>query len=421
MSSEVPLKTRNIEGELCLAAALLVCLGLVMSYSSSYAVASMEAVSPSHFFTKQLVAAVLGCLALVTIRWLPRPVVRGLAPAALGAGLVLLIAVLFLGSRVRGAQGEDYHRWFAWHGISFQPSEFAKLALVMGLAWLGEWYACRKDRYNCFLFVSMAFVGLYFLLIAFEPDLGVAVLMVLAGVAVIFAAGARPSHLFAFAAVGAGLLLVLAFGESAGHDGTSGENFLGHLVSRVTAWATPGIDLNNPEEYQAWLCLLAMGSGGVFGKGLCKSVFKFGYLPARHTDSVIAIVGEEIGLVGTIGVVLLFVWLARTGFSIAGRSKDPFSRLLAFGLTAFLAGQAALNVLVATYTLPTIGEPLPFVSYGGTSLVMSLAAVGLLLHLARPTPVSSAPPAPIRKVRGNANSYLQRRNRRTRLSRPGDR
>lgn len=420
MKAAEPPERPSPEFGIGLTAALLVGLGLVMSYSSSYSLASVETGNPAYFLVKQILAAILGCGCLVAIRWMPRSVVRGLAPAAPLLGLILLVAVLFLGPVVRG-QAESYRRWFSWHGVSFQPSEVAKICLVMGLAWLADWFDGRDERYGRFFFFSLALVASYGLLIAAEPDLGVAMLMFGVGMAILFAAGARARHLLGVAAVLIGFLLVFALDHTAEAGGASGNAFLGHLVSRLTAFLTPGIDRSNPEEYQAWLCLLALGSGGIFGRGLCESVFKFGYLPARHTDSIMAVVGEELGLLGTLAVVVLFIWLASSGYAVAARSRDRFSKVLAFGLTTLLAGQAALNMLVVTYTLPTIGEPLPFVSYGGTSLLTSLAAVGLLLHLARPAPHQRGRPRSPEEVRGNASCHLHRRNRRTRLSRSGDR
>jgi cell division protein FtsW len=212
-------------------------------------------------------------------------------------------------------------------------------------------------------------LGIAAALTAVEPDMGTAAVMVMAMFVYFHIAGLRLRHLSAAALVG----LAGASAMIAQHP---------YQVARLIGFLKRA-ELPTQEGYQVTQCLIALGSGGLTGRGYCGSVWKYFYLPAAITDSILAVIGEELGLLATWAVVALFAWLVWRGLKVAGRATDRFSGLVAAGVTCFLGVQAMLNIAVATHTLPSTGVPLPFVSYGGSSLLFSLIGVGLLLNVSR--------------------------------------
>ncbi len=276
----------------------------------------------------------------------------------------LLIAVLVPGL----ASASSPHRWLDLSVISFQPSELAKPALILLLAyWAGR--AGKRVREQRTFLLGLVLVGIPLILIAVEPDLGTTIVILGTTTTVAFVAGARLRH---FLLVGA--VLVLGFAASIARNP--------YQFTRIQAFFRPGDDLLDT-GYQAQQSLLALGSGGIAGKGLGMGTMKFLYLPAPHTDSVFAVIGEEFGLIGTGTLVGLFVILLARGLWIAHRAPDTCGRCLAAGISFQLAAQAFINMLVVTGRLPVTGLPLPFISSGGTSLIVSLAMLGVLMNVSR--------------------------------------
>jgi cell division protein FtsW len=273
------------------------------------------------------------------------------------------VAVLFVGIRVNGAK-----RWLGFGLLRFQPSELAKLAVVVALATYSD---CFRGRIRHFARGFMPPVLLLFAvggLIAKE-DLGTAISLVLTGLMVLYLAGARPSHMIGLVGGAAGVAGLFVMVQP-------------YRLDRVRAWLDPWRHYNGP-GYQPVHGLLALGSGGIFGDGIAGGKEKFLYLPAEHTDYIFATIGEEFGLIGGAALLVTFLILVVRGLTVAHRSRDWFGSLLAAGLTSMLGIQALLNVAVVTSTIPATGVPLPFISYGGSSLVFTTIAVGIILNVSQ--------------------------------------
>jgi cell division protein FtsW len=279
------------------------------------------------------------------------------------AGAVMLLGgVLFFAHDKFGAQ-----RWLL--NGSIQPSEFCKLAVIIYIA---AWLASKGERIRKVTYGLVPFavlIGFIAGLIMMQPDFSTSVLIVAIAIAMFFIAGADLLQLFIGFAFGAGTLVFL----------------ITRAPYRLTRIMDFLASLNDPTTtgYHVKRSLIALGTGGIFGKGLGASRQKFGYLPASHTDSIFAVLGEEVGLVGCLVVIGLFALLAWRGFKIALEAPDTFGAVLATGVTCWLIFQAMLNVAVATSTVPFTGIPLPFISFGGSSLVTCLAGVGLLENIAK--------------------------------------
>ena len=344
---------------------LLVMYGLVMAYSASAAEAYFRYGSSFYFVKRQLLWVLLG----VGVMWIFSRVDyawwrRAAVPLA-GLVLVALMAVLVpgIGTLIYGAR-----RWIVVGGQSLQPSEFAKLAAVVLVAAL----IVRRPREieSPAGFAWLVAIGILpaGLLIMLEPDLGTTLVLVVAVAAVLVAAGTRLRYLFSLVAAGCLAVLALIIVEP---------YRLERLVTFFDPWKDP-----QGSGFQATQSLISIASGRIFGVGLGNSVQKFGFLPEQGTDMITGIIGEELGLIGLVVLLALYVTLAWTCFRIALNCKELFGKLLATGITAIVVGQACINVGAALGLLPLTGVPLPLVSLGGTSLVVVLAGLGILLNIA---------------------------------------
>lgn len=381
----------GIDPWLMLAFLCLICIGVLMVYSSSIFVAYQEYGSQNYVVTREIVWAILGFAALgITAnidyhRW------ERFSLVFLAFALLSLAAVLVphVGTMSNGAR-----RWISLGaGITIEPSEVAKLALILYMAsWLTKKGERVRDFQACFVPFSLI-VGLAALLIVREPDLGTAIVVATTMIALLFVAGANLFHLVA-ASVGAGFVAyVLAHSSRYRYD-------------RLTAFIDPWKDASGV-GYHTVQALLALGSGGVFGDGLGNSTQKF-VLPAAQTDSILAVLGEEWGLMGTVAVLGLFLLLAYRGVRISLNAPDGYGRLLAAGITAWISIQALLNVAVITSSVPFTGVPLPFISYGGTSLIVSMAGIGILLNVSRHTSRGAIAGQSSDNGRGNGGPRLPR-------------
>lgn len=346
---------------LALGVAVLLLLGLVMVFSASQFVRPDD---PSYWFRHQLVWALIGLAALLITSRVDYRVWRRFARVGMLVALVLLGAVLVFGREAYGAQ-----RWLHLGFFSIQPSELAKLALAVYLAdWmarLGEGVRTLRRGLVPFLVVAGTVVGLVLL----QNDMGTSLVVAALALAMFFAAGAGAAYIAPTLGL-SGLAYWVLVTATPFRRGRL-EAFLHPLP--------PGCD----GAWQVCQGLLSLGSGGVFGRGLGDSVQKAGYLPNPFTDSIFAIVGEELGLLGCALLLGLFAFLALRGLRIARRAPDTYATLLACGITCWLVAQAAINVGSTVDVIPFTGVPLPFVSFGGSSLVTSLAAVGVLLNISR--------------------------------------
>ena len=339
---------------------MLIGIGIVTVYDASYALA-IEKGDSFHFVKRQAGCAVIGLIALLVTRRVPYWRWRGAAPSLLALSALLLVAVFLphVGTKLNGA-----HRWVL-HG-SFQPSELAKLALVLYLARVLSTKPKRLLNFGEGLVPPLIVIGALAGLIVKEPDMGTALVLGVTGLTLLFLAGARPRHMVGVGVVVA-ILLVLDV------------VFKSWRMHRMTAFLDPKADQLHA-GYQVWHALIALGSGGITGLGLGEGREKL-YIPMASSDFIFPVIGEEWGLIGTLILVVVFGLIALRGYTIAYQTRDPFGALLAAGVTTLISVQALVNMAVATSSIPDTGVPLPFISSGGSALVLMMAGVGLLLNI----------------------------------------
>jgi cell division protein FtsW len=364
----------------------LVAFGLVMVYSASSARALLSADAPSYYLKRQAIYAVIGLVALVILSRFDFHRLRHATQPLLAVTFVLLVAVLAIGTAVNGAR-----RWIPIGFMNFQPSELAKLVLALWTAALLARRPAPRTLGELAKPIGVV-VGLACALILIEPDLGTAIAIAIMVSAILVVSGTRLRLLASAAGIATSVVLLAIWLEPYRRE---------RIFSFLDPWHDP-----QGAGFQSVQSMIALGSGGFFGVGLGESVQKIYYLPEASTDMIFAIVGEELGLIGAMGVIAAFAVFAYAGFNIALHCRDPFGKRLAAGITALICGQAAVNVSAVMGIAPLTGIPLPFVSYGGSSLVVGLAAVGILLNIASNHAVVRETEVPDRG----------RRNRRTRAS-----
>jgi cell division protein FtsW len=343
----------------CVAA--LLALGMVMLYSSSMAQVG------ARYLEKQLVGCALGLVLCVGAAVLDYRKLKKFAWPLFALGVVLLALVFVpgIGIRRNGAS-----RWVGFHHASFfQPSEFAKLTLIIALAWYGERFQRQMPTFKRGLVIPGVLIGLMLALIFKEPDVGNALLLATVSGIILLLAGVRLRYLAPPVVIGA-----LAVGLFIYHNPMRSE--------RVYSWLHLE-ETKQDKGLQAYQAMVALGSGGLMGKGLGDGRQKLGFLPEHHTDFIFSIIGEELGLIATLLIVLAFVTLLICGLYIASNAADPFGVYLGSGITFLISLQACINIGVVTSALPNKGLPLPFISYGGSNLAIMLMSVGLLLSIAR--------------------------------------
>jgi len=340
----------------------LVAFGLVMVFSATSASAAIGAGDPMTFLVKQGAYAVVGLLLLALASRFDYHRLRGLAPILLVGAFAMCVAVLAVGPPINGAR-----RWFLLGPISVQPSEVAKIAVCI---WACALLARRPTpRTMGELMKPLGIVvGLFSVLILLEPDLGTTITLCIM-VAGILVVSEVPFRLLA---LGGSIAFVL------GAAAIYAEPYRrARFLSFIDPWQDP-----QGAGFQTVQAIIGMGSGGITGEGLGQGISKIFYLPEAHTDMIFAIVGEELGLIGSTAVIAAFAVFAWAGFRIALQCRDPFGKRLAAGITTLVCGQAAVNLCAVLGIAPLTGIPLPFVSYGGSSLIVLLAGVGVLLNIA---------------------------------------
>lgn len=347
----------------------LVMFGMVMVYSSSFGLAIAEGGTPHGYLVRQGIYATIGLIGLiiamrVDYHWLRRWAFPGIVLA-----VVVLAALVFvpgIGTEIYGAK-----RWIFVGPISIQPSELAKLALVIYLA---SWLSGKGARVRSFSYGMVQFavvMGLLIGLVMLEPDLGTSILLATVGLSMFFVAGANLVQFASSILVGATMFLTLALSAD-------------YRRERLLVFLDPESDLRNL-GWQLFQARLALGSGGLFGLGLGASRQKFTWLPAPHNDAIFAIIGEELGLAGCFFLLMLFCALGIRGYRIARKAPDAFGALIAVGITTWLIFQAMFNIGGVVTAIPFTGIPMPFISYGGSSLIVAMIAVGILLNISRQT------------------------------------
>lgn len=357
---------------------VLLTIGLIMMFSASYITAKYNSSTchndPLYYLKKQAIFAVVGVVAMLLISKINYNVFRKFAPAIFVISFLLLIVVLIKPATITGK--ENFKRWLEIPGIgiNIQPSEIAKFGLIIILAWSFERHRKFLEASNLVTLVYFFVVLLFALLVYMEDHLSGAILMAGIGLIMCFLGGAdwRIYAIGIAVAVVVGVIVL-----------THPETFLkGYMAERINSWLVKDYE-DTSARWQTNQSLFALGSGGFFGLGLGNSKQKYLYLPEPQNDFIFAIVGEELGFLGCTIIIILFALLVWRGFAIALKSRSTFGRMLTMGIVIQVGLQVALNIMVVTDTLPNTGISLPFFSYGGSSLMMLLAEMGVVLSVSR--------------------------------------
>lgn len=366
---------RRLADIITMLAMTLLAIGIVMVYSSSSIRMELKTADATLYLRRQILWAILAACTFLIARSTDVSSLRKWAwPIAILTGLLLIVVLIPGISRdIKGAR-----RWLRFGGMNVQPSEIAKISLVLLLARVLELKRDKLDSFKHGFVPCFAPVAVIAGLVVIEPDFGSGLLLTALGISMIFVAGARWRHLFSLSVPGVLAIAVLIMVKGA------------HVRARLAAFFDPDSDPNGT-SYQQIQALIALGSGGVFGTGLGASRQKRLFLPDVHTDFIFALVGEELGFVGTALVVCLFAALIIFAFKAAFRARDRYSFLVGFGLTLVLGMQATINMLVATGSMPPKGIALPMISFGGSSLCITAAALGMIVNIA----LNGRPHAPL--------------------------
>lgn len=359
----------------------LLAYGLLMLYSATFYVGES-------FWQKQLAWTALGVGVLLVMYWLPYPIWQKAALPLMGITLVLLLLVLLLGELILGAQRSLV-------GASIQPGVLARLAIVIYIA---AWLSSKGEQLNQVRYGLVPFaviIGVVAGMVALQPDLSTAVLLAVTCLAMFFYAGGDPIQIFVSVVSSSA-----AFGFLAWQ--------LPHARARLIAYIA---SLRDPMQmpYHVQRAMIAIGEGGLLGTGIGNGRIKSGYLPFPHTDSIFAVISEESGMLGGMLVIALFILLAYRGYRIALETPEPFGSLIAFGATTMIITEALLNILVMVGLIPFTGTALPFFSYGGSEMLVTMAGAGLLLSVSRG------------RRKGDLNAILGRWRRDGRARLPGTR
>lgn len=351
---------------------ILLSFGVIMVYSASFYQAMTKENNGMYFFIRQGLFAIIGCIAMWIISRIDYGRWRKYMPIILGISALCLLFILVapyigLKSMLHTANGAT--RWINLGFTTFQPSELAKYAIVLYLAVA---LANKGDKIKSIrkgLIPTLGVAALFSGLVLAQDNLSIASVILIVSIAMVFAAGAKMKHMFGIAGLGVAAM-------------TAGMVFEPYRMLRFTSFLDPWKDPMK-SGYQLIQSFYSLGAGGVVGLGLGKSRQKTMYMPEPHNDFIFSIIGEELGLIGCTFVIALFLMFIYRGVMIAIAAKDVYGTLLAIGITAVIAVQAIINIAVVTGSMPVTGVPLPFISYGGTSLFINLCAMGILLNISR--------------------------------------
>lgn len=363
---------------------LILCFGVVMVFSASYYVAMTNQGNRFHFVKRQVIMGLIGLTAMFFVTYFIDYSFfrrRSIVLLSYFGSLSLVLAVLVMGVEKKGAQ-----RWIEIAGISFQPSELVKVAVIITLsAFIANNQA--KMHKALYIFISWAIVGIPAGLIATE-NLSSAIVVGFVGMVIIFVSSKVTWYFPLFIGGGVGFgMYAYNLAMTTERSEELGARELGGILKqyrldRLRIWKNPWLDPQD-KGYQAIQSLYAVGSGGLFGLGLGMGVQKLGFIPEPHNDIIFAVIAEELGLVGAAGIIIAFTILVVRGLIIGIQARDLFGMLVATGLSAMIGIQVLINVAVNTNTIPTTGMQLPFISYGGTALVVALGSMGIILNISR--------------------------------------
>jgi cell division protein FtsW len=351
---------KKIDGILLLSIIALTLFGLFMIYNASSIIAQRDFQDKYYYIREQSIWMLLGYASLAFFLYFPYKKLYDLALPLLISSIVLLVLVFIPGV---GIKALGAHRWINLHFFILQPAEFIKLSLAIYLA---AWFTTReRGRLPAFALL----MGTVCLLIMLQPDMGTASIILIEAAIVYFLSGGSISHFMYLIPLGGivGFLFIKA---------------APYRAARLTSFLSIDPTLANV-SYHVKQILIALGSGGILGVGIGNSLQKYAYLPENVTDSIFAIIAEETGFIGSTLVILVYAIIVWRGFVIAIHAKDTFGKLLAAGIISFLGMQMVINLASMTALMPLTGVPLPFISYGGSALIIDLAAIGMLLNISR--------------------------------------
>ncbi len=387
----------QIDYGLVLVISILTILGLLMIFSTTYSVSINAGKSPYYYFARQLLFTGVGIGALIMLSRVEYHFWQKYSLWLMLGALILVGAVLFMGNSSFGAK-----RWFTERG-SGQPSEFLKLALIIYLA---HWLASRKKNIKTLSLGLVPFailVGIATGLVVLQDDLSTSALIGVTSFVMFFIAGGEIFQMIASLGIGGVIVGLLILQKP-------------YRLQRIATFGNDPFANPTMDNWQIRQTLEALGNGNIFGVGLGQSPHKLGSIPAVHTDAVFAVVGEELGFIGALFLIGLFAFLAYRGFKIALNAPDTFGTLLAAGITSSIVLQALINTAVITNTIPFTGIPLPFISSGGSSMIVSMAGIGILLAISRRT-LPEEPAEPIYETddfrRRNGGARVPRARRRS--------
>ena len=352
-------KSLTLSTQLFLLTLGLLAFGLIMIYSASVTEALKDFGNKFHFIKLQLQWSGVGIILMLLLSRFNIKAFKSLAPVILAIGLflLLLVAIPGIGTKIQGAR-----RWLVLPGFTFQPSELFKLIFVI---YLSSWLTSRQVTALQFV----AIIGFVAGLILLQPDMGTAIVVTLTALGMYYLNDYPLREIFTISLVGIVLGAILTISSP-------------YRASRLQTFLNPTSDPLG-SSYHIRQVLLALGSGGIFGVGIGKSRQKYQYLPESTTDSIFAVVGEELGFLGAAALIAAFMYLIYLGFKIAKKTKNPFEKSLAGGITTWLGIQVVLNLTSMVALTPLTGVPLPLISYGGSALVSMLAGIGILLNISR--------------------------------------
>ncbi|MBN1318506.1 MAG: cell division protein FtsW [Anaerolineales bacterium] len=395
---------RRMDYGLLVATIALSTIGLIMVYSSSLFVSLTYTGTINYYFIRQLVAVLLGFTGIIALQTIDYRIFRRFSIVSMLGTLFLLFFVLIVGDTLLGAKRGLYQG-------SFQPSELAKLIMI---SYIADWLSSKGERIKDFGMGFVPFVvlvGIVGGLIAVQPDLSTAVLITIVAFTMFFIAGARWSHFFFTVLVGVlAFILLISMFE--------------HAAQR---WNDYWLMVQNPNEavWHIKQVFYGFARGGLTGRGLGNSFQKTGPLPMPHTDSILAVIGEELGLIGCLLVLLILLYIGYRGFRIMMDTKDSYGRMLSLGISSWLVYQALINTAVMTGVVPFTGLPFPFLSYGGSSMLVSLLGVGILLNISQQNKRLEAgldrkvmSKEPHKRGKSIASASVRRRDGRTHIPRP---
>lgn len=357
----------QIDFSLFIAITIICAFGLVMVFSSSYYYAQDKGLDNGYYYLKnQAIYFVLGMALMLVISRIDYHKWEKLRVVGLAGVIVLMLAVVFFGEERNGAT-----RWLEIGGFSFQPSELAKFVLIL---YMSAFMAKRPHLMSSFsrgLMPMLMIIGVMSGILLLQKNMSMMVIVMITGIIMLYLGGAQIKHLLLLAGIAVPVLVIAVLSED-------------YRVSRVLMFLDPW-NSDQTGAYQLRQSLLALGSGGLFGQGLNFSRQKLLFLPYGESDFIFSIIGEELGFMGGLAVIGMYAFVVYRGVRVAMRCKDRFGSLMAAGITAVLGIQAAVNIAVATSSVPPTGQTLPFISAGGTSLVIFLSAIGILLNISRNT------------------------------------